>query len=350
MNSQRLKQALCGLGVAAAVLALTPPAAVADPPPANSTDALNQLHAAGVLQEQLNEKFKVAQENLKNAQSDVMRANTDLAKAKQDGDAAKAAQGQFRGQVDKLVDASYQGAQFTNLSAMLSGQSPEDFLDRSWALEQLGSQNRESLDGLNAAVDKAAAADRQAQQAKQRATEAVAASQQLSDDLAQRKVAADKAVADAQTAYNRLSSPQKAALKADRGEPVGALNVPAGTAGNAVRNALSQVGVTYVLGGEKPGVEFDCSGLVQWAYRAAGVNITRITTTQYQEGVAVSKDALIPGDLVFFGTADNIHHVAMYIGNGQIVHAPDVGQVVKVASLATGGGRDYFGARRIVNG
>ncbi|AHI01963.1 NlpC/P60 family protein [Kutzneria viridogrisea] len=342
MNS--FKRVLCGVGVAAAVVGLTPTSAVADPP----ADALAQLQAASRAQEEVSEKFNVAQEDLKAKRAEVGQAGAELDRAKQALSAAQAEQGKFREQVDGFISATAQGAQLNSMSALLTGQSPSDFLDRSWLLEQLSTRNREAMDKLGAALDKAGEADHRAADARRRADEAAAKAQQLSDELGQRKADAEKAQREAQAAYSRLSPTQKTVLRSDRGDSVGSLQVPAGTAGNAVRAALGEVGVPYVYGGTTPS-GFDCSGLVQWAYRQAGVSITRITTTQYNEGAPVARADLRPGDLVFYGTASNIHHVSMYIGDGKVVHAPDVGEVVKVVPIERSG-NDYFGAKRIVSG
>lgn len=101
---------------------------------------------------------------------------------------------------------------------------------------------------------------------------------------------------------------------------------PNENAAGAVRNALSQQGVPYVWGGTTPGQGLDCSGLTQWAYRDAGVEIPRLAQEQ-GVGVQVSHQDLAPGDLLVWDG-----HVAMYIGNGQIVEA---GDPVAVSGLRT---------------
>jgi cell wall-associated NlpC family hydrolase len=108
---------------------------------------------------------------------------------------------------------------------------------------------------------------------------------------------------------------------------------------------MSQLGTPYVWGGGAPG-GFDCSGLVSWAYAQVGVSLPHSTYAQYNMGVAVSKDQLQPGDLVFF---DGLGHVGLYIGGGQFVHAPHTGDVVKISSLGEGWySSTYVGARRIL--
>lgn len=93
-------------------------------------------------------------------------------------------------------------------------------------------------------------------------------------------------------------------------------------AAKAVRAALSQQGVPYMWGGTTPGQGLDCSGLTQWAYREAGVELPRLAQEQDTAGVQVSQADLQPGDLAVWSG-----HVAMYVGNGQMVEAGDPVQV-----------------------
>lgn len=104
------------------------------------------------------------------------------------------------------------------------------------------------------------------------------------------------------------------------------VEAPNEQAAQAVTSALSQQGVPYSWGGTTPGVGFDCSGLVQWAYGEAGVDIPRVAVDQ-TVGDQVSQDELLPGDLAVWDG-----HVAMYIGDGQIVEA---GDPVSVSSVRT---------------
>lgn len=103
--------------------------------------------------------------------------------------------------------------------------------------------------------------------------------------------------------------------------------------------------IPYQWGGTTPS-GFDCSGLVQYAYKQFGVNISRTSYTQVSDGRKVNREELKAGDLVFFAKSGNVHHVGMYIGNGQFVHAPQTGDVVKISNLSDR--NDYYTARRIV--
>ena len=108
-----------------------------------------------------------------------------------------------------------------------------------------------------------------------------------------------------------------------------------------VEIALQYVGVPYVWGASSPG-GFDCSGLVKYAYGKLGIYLPHSSAIQYSYGVAVSKSQLKPGDLVFFYSP--IHHVGMYIGNGNMVNA--TGDHVQIGTVWKS---SYHGARRILN-
>ena len=110
----------------------------------------------------------------------------------------------------------------------------------------------------------------------------------------------------------------------------------------AVDTALAQLGDPYVWAGAGPNV-YDCSGLTEFAYRAAGVALPHSSGMQATAGVPVARANLQPGDLVFFYSP--VGHVGMYIGNGLMVHAPTSGDVVRVTGVDTI--RGYNTARRI---
>ena len=110
----------------------------------------------------------------------------------------------------------------------------------------------------------------------------------------------------------------------------------------AVDTALAQLGDPYVWAGAGPN-SFDCSGLTQYAYKAAGISLPHSSKSQSTMGTHVAKADLNPGDLVFFYSP--VSHVGMYIGNGQIVHAPTSGSVVKIVKLDAMSG--YNTARRL---
>lgn len=110
---------------------------------------------------------------------------------------------------------------------------------------------------------------------------------------------------------------------------------------NVINVAKSQIGKPYVWGGTGPN-SFDCSGLMYYAFRnGTNISLPRVSKNQATVGTYVSRENLKPGDLIFWGSP--IHHVALYIGNGQYIHAPEPGKTVTIAKLGS-----YTTARRVI--
>jgi cell wall-associated NlpC family hydrolase len=127
------------------------------------------------------------------------------------------------------------------------------------------------------------------------------------------------------------------------------IQAPTAAATMAISYACGQIGLPYEWGGNGPAhgdAGFDCSGLTSAAYDAAGISLPRTAQTQYNAGPLVpTGQPLLPGDLVFYGTPSNVHHVALYIGGGKMVQAPDVGQLIKVSPYRWNGDDFLAGSR-----
>lgn len=162
------------------------------------------------------------------------------------------------------------------------------------------------------------------------------------DELAERKAEIEGKLATAKRLLARLTAEQRAAYEArsagaapSPGAATAATAVPpapsdGSRAARAVAFAHTAIGKPYVWGATGPG-SFDCSGLTQAAWRAAGVTLPRTTYTQINAGRRVSRGELAPGDLVFFYSG--VTHVGLYIGGGQMIHAPRPGSTVRVAPI-----------------
>lgn len=326
-------------GSVVAVVSLAPAPATADPqPPQNSADALKQIQDLSGQAEQLTEQWKNAQDQLATAQKDLAQANKDAAQAKVLADQARGQKAKFQGQVDKLADASFQGARFNQLSALLVSNSPQDFLDRASALDILASDNATSIDKLSAVVAQASDAEKRSQDAKVRAQKATDDATRLEADIIRRKQAMDQQIKQVKAQFDKLSASAKKQL-GDGGD-LSSFLAPPGAVGEAMQVALNQRGKSYSWGAAGPS-QFDCSGLMLYAFKQVGISLPHSAAAQQEMGVSVSRSELQPGDLVFFGSP--AHHVGMYVGNGEMVNAPDYGIPVRVQPL----NHDYSGARRL---
>jgi len=130
----------------------------------------------------------------------------------------------------------------------------------------------------------------------------------------------------------------------------GAVNGPAGIARLAADHAASMVGKPYAYGGQSPASGFDCSGLVQYSYRRAGLRVPRETADQLGYGQRIGASELQRGDLIFFNQEGKwASHVAVYLGNGRFVHAPATGKPVRIDPLDNYWRRHIAEMRRYAN-
>lgn len=125
--------------------------------------------------------------------------------------------------------------------------------------------------------------------------------------------------------------------------------VSSGKGSTVVATAKNYIGSKYVYGATGP-TSFDCSGFTSYVYKLHGISLNRTAQAQYSNGTSVSRGNLQPGDLIMFGSsASSINHVAIYIGNGNIVHAANPSRGVTIDSINSGYyDKNYVGARRIM--
>ena len=161
-------------------------------------------------------------------------------------------------------------------------------------------------------------------------------------------ISAQQAAQQAAARTARIAATQVAAPKASFGAGPTSTSIPGDRYSSVVGIAEQYLGVPYRWGGASPSTGFDCSGLVMYVYAQVGVSLAHYTVAQwnYPDSVSVSRSQLEPGDLVFFA---GLGHVGIYVGNGQFIHAPHTGSVVRIDSLNEGWyASEYDGAKRIL--
>jgi cell wall-associated NlpC family hydrolase len=256
------------------------------------------------------------------------------------GAAVTAAQAQLADldeQMRQVARSAFTGENLSRFNALMTSGSADEFLAQVNTLDAIAGHVNEILEQVSAAATAAA-------EAKTAADTATAAARATLDDVTAQQADLQSQIAEYKAQYDRLSAAQKVEVNAAHAGPVltQAADVPAPTqaAQVAVDTALAQLGDPYVWGAGGPNA-FDCSGLTQYAYAAAGVQLPHSSAVQSTMGTAVPRSQLQPGDLVFFYSP--VSHVGMYIGNGQMVHAATFGSPVQVTSVDMKG---YAGARR----
>jgi cell wall-associated NlpC family hydrolase len=240
-----------------------------------------------------------------------------------------------REQVQDSIVSQYEGTSLSAVGQAVVSEDPSQFLSQLTTIaayndiqSQLFADYATELKALD--IRRGATDDRRARMAA------------LEQQLAKEKRAVDDKLAEAKDQLSTLKDAEREALLASRGGDVRVPStVPAsGRAGAAVAYALAQVGDSYVYGAAGPSA-FDCSGLTMMAWAQAGVGLPHSSSAQFGAGPHVSSGDLQPGDLVFYYSP--ISHVALYIGNGLIVHAANPGEGVRVAGVFS---MPYSGAVR----
>ncbi|MFB7286320.1 C40 family peptidase [Actinacidiphila glaucinigra] len=261
--------------------------------------------------------------------------------------------------IGEYAAAQYRGGGLDGTTTFLLTSDPQQFLDQAHLMDRLSDRQEHALETFRSEQAETTAKRSEAVESLQKLTEAqrrlsaektavkqkLAAAQKLLNSLtAQEKArlaalekkrqeeAAEKAaeIAAKEKAAQEAAAKESGSSTGSSGSTAPASGTYAAKAAKAIEFARAQLGKPYVYGATGPN-SYDCSGLTQAAWGAAGVSIPRVTYDQVDFGSRVSADQLQPGDLVFFYS--DITHVGLYIGGGQMIHAPHTGSVVKIAPI-----------------
>ena len=326
----------------ATALLLAPASAAADPDPApakthNPTvaDVRAQVEDLYRQAEQANERHNAADERAKAAQARLQEMQAQL----------EARRGQLtalRGVVGKVAASTYRTGAVDPAMLLVFAERPEDFLRQASSLAMISArqntalrhltetQRQQDMDRAEAQTQAALLADsrdelgRERTLMERRLTDAEALLGNLAAEELAELDAADRAAAQAALAQAWARRGAAAASGSRSADPLGK------GATKAVDAAFGQLGKPYIWGATGPGA-FDCSGLTGYVWRASDVSLPRTSGAQYAAGRKISRADLQPGDLVYYYSP--ISHVGIYIGGGQIIHAPRPGRPVMVTPV-----------------
>lgn len=334
---------------AAVLAALLAPAAVLTVTSTAAADTHARLVAAKARLATLNGRAEVYAEKMNAARDELTVAERRAQIAERAAATASRRLETSRKSIAAFAAQAYKGGAFAQSPfASVAAESPQAFLDRVTLLEAVSRGQASALADVAAREHQATQAIATATALRSRARAVLAkvtdARQAILRDATEVKQLLNQlhrqAAAEAAAAAARALAAQ-AAQPALVAPPTG-LVAGSDAARVAVQWAYRELGKPYVWGAAGPD-SFDCSGLTQYIYGKAGVYLPHYTGSQWNVGRHVDRSELRPGDLVFYFS--DLHHMGIYVGNGQVIHAPHTGDVVRVAPLDMD---PYAGAVRVV--
>ncbi|MEU9183579.1 NlpC/P60 family protein [Streptomyces sp. NPDC048484] len=229
----------------------------------------------------------------------------------------------LRDALGSLAGAQYRSGGLDPSLALMFSDDPDDYLDKAAALDRISARQAGELKELQEAV-------RDLTRERGEATRKLSALEESRKSVARHKRTVERKLFKARQLLNSMSDGDRAAYdrasRSGRAPDLTGAVPSSGRAAAAVAAARSVVGRPYIWGANGPG-GFDCSGLIQWSYGQAGIGLPRTSQSQAHAGRQVPLAQAQPGDIVTY--RDDASHVGMYVGNGQVIHAPYPGAPVR---------------------
>ncbi|WP_407923918.1 C40 family peptidase [Corynebacterium comes] len=284
------------------------------------------------------EEVKQLQTEIEDGYGRIDGLRADAEAAQQRAQAARSAEQDHQQEVDGLAGAKYRGLMIDPVTNAIAAATPQNAIDRAAYLATLTRNTERAVEKLS---DATAEAGRSHTDAARMLAEAAFQQSQLENrhrELAEEQQSLEVRIREIEERVSALDAEARAAWE-NKNNPLEP--IMSGADSGAVPAALGKLGSPYGWGAAGPD-QFDCSGLMLWAYQQQGKTIPRTSQAQLAGGTQVSRADLQPGDIV--GYYPGVTHVGMYIGNGQLVHASDYGipvQVVSVDSMPWAGAVRY---------
>ncbi|WP_326795448.1 NlpC/P60 family protein [Streptomyces sp. NBC_01808] len=308
---------------AAAAVALSTQSAQAAP---DKDDVKRQVDNLYEDAERATEKYNGAKERQDKLEEDVKELQDKAARGQQELN-------DLRDGLGSLATAQYRSGSIDPSVQLFLSADPDTYLDKASTMDRVSGKQAESLERI---ADK----QRSLAQQRQEASEKLKDLEETRKELGSQKKKVQDKLSDARALLNELTEEEQAALaeeeqrasrEAEDRVDLGDVAPGSSHGAAALSAAQSKLGAPYVYGATGPS-SFDCSGLTGWAFSQAGVALPRISQDQANVGTRISSvSQLQPGDLVFFYS--DLHHVGIYAGNGQIIHAPKPGAVVRYEAV-----------------
>jgi cell wall-associated NlpC family hydrolase len=356
-----LRRALVG-GAAVLLTATFAPHPAVAAPPLTVEEAKQQV-------DDLNTQAAAIDQDYAGVQDKIASGKKQLAQTQVDVKAQQAKVAALKKSVGQVALAQFQNSSLNTTAQLFLRSDTQTFLNQVSTVEKVNENQNSALQKLQteqgnlASLERSAATDLTTLRADETNLAALRATSDAKVDAAkqilakltaeerarlaalekarQKEAAAAAAEASAET-ETETATPATSTKSTGSSSDDDAPAAPSGSGkgATAVAFAKAQLGKPYSFGATGPNA-YDCSGLTQAAWKAAGVSLSRTSQTQFGDGTPVSRDNLQPGDLVFF--YPGITHVALYVGNGTVIHAPHAGSSVQYIKMAY---MPFAGARR----